>query len=209
MRSSISYQDRTGANGGSTLSAAIAGHLSSSVSAVGSIQRAYGNGIAAINDRLSVAVRPQNNDRLISLFDYSRTNGVLEAGESANVASFEELYRPTEGLEFAGRFAYKFDGAGSYAARTTLWSERVRKNIGALDDIGAEVRTVNVPGATGARQTQVAVEAGRTLGRTARVALGYNISGSVDPTLLGTPQRHGFYVTLTSLVDRIFGWGKP
>ncbi|MDP9025774.1 MAG: hypothetical protein M3N13_10420, partial [Candidatus Eremiobacteraeota bacterium] len=209
FRSSLSYQDRTGMNGGSTLSAALAGHLSPNLSAVGSVQHAFGNGVHAINDRISLAYRPLNNDRSISLFGYTRSNGASLQGDSSNVASFEELYRPRKRLELAGRFAYKLDGGGAYAAQTTLWALRARQTVGAGNDIGAEVRTIHVPGAAGARETQIAVEAGKALGRTARLAVGYNVSGSVDPTLVGTPQRHGFYITVTSLIDRLFGWGKP
>lgn len=209
FRTSVSYQDRTGTSGGSTLSAAIAGHISPNLAAVGSLQHAYGNGIDAVNDRLSLAYRPLSNDRFVSLLGYTRTNGASLQGDSSNVASFEELFRPVERFELSGRVAYKLDGGGIYAARTTLWALRARQTIGAGNDIGAEVRTIAVPSAAGARETQIAVEAGKALGRTARVAVGYNISGSVDPTLVGQPQRHGLYVTITSLIDRVFGWGKP
>lgn len=209
FRSSVSYQDRTGQSGGSTLGAALAGHLSPNLSAVGSLQHASGNGVHAIDDRLSLAYRPLTNDRFISLFNYTRTNGASLDGDASNVVSAEELFRPRERLELAARVAYKLDGGGGYSAQTTLLSLRARQTIGDANDIGAEVRTVNVPGASGARATEVAVEVGKSLGRTARLAVGYNISGSVDPTLVGTPQRHGAYVTLTSLIDRIFGWGKP
>ncbi|HET9031018.1 MAG TPA: hypothetical protein VFN49_12665, partial [Candidatus Aquilonibacter sp.] len=208
FRSSLSYQDRTGASAGSTISAAMAGRLTDDLSAVGFIQRAYGNGVHAIDDRISLAYRPQRSDRWISLFDYERANGTLLSGEAANVASFEELFRPTHRLELAGRFAYKFDGGGVYAARTTLWSARATQRIGSRQDIAIEARTAMVPGATGARTTEVAAETGVTLGSTARVALGYTISGSVDPTLLGQPQHQGLYLTFTTLIDRIFGWGK-
>ncbi len=209
FRSSVSYQDRTGLSGGSTFSAALAGHISPNVSTVGSLQHAFGNGVDAINDRLSLAFRPANNDRLISLLGYTRTNGASLQGDAANVLSFEQLYRPRERFELSGRVAYKLDGGGAYSAQTTLWALRARQTIGSGNDIGAEVRTVNVPGASGARETQLAMEAGKSLGRSARVALGYNVSGSVDPTLVGQAQRHGFYLTVTSLIDRIFGWGKP
>ncbi len=209
FRSSLSYQDRTGNTGGATLAAALAGRVTPNVSAVGFIQHAYGNGIAAIDDRLSLAYRPASNDRLISLFDYTRTNGALLSGEASNVISFEELFHATPRLELASRVAYKMDGGGDYAAKTTLYALRARQTIAKTNDIGAEVRTIDVPGGTGARQTEVVLEAGKTLGRAARIGVGYNVSGSVDPTLVGQAQRHGFYVTVTSLIDRIFGWGKP
>ena len=209
LRASASYQDRTGSGGGSTLAAGLAGHLSPNLAAAGLVQHAYGNGIRAIDDRLSLAYRPLGNDRFESLFGYTRANGASLAGDASNVLSLEELYRPRDRFELAGRFAYKLDGGGTYAAKTTLWALRARQTIGTGSDVGAEVRTAMVPGAPGARETQLAIEAGKSLGRTARLAVGYNLSGSVDPTLTGTPQRHGLYVTLTSLIDRVFGWGKP
>ncbi|MGZ3499640.1 MAG: hypothetical protein ACXVAK_19110, partial [Vulcanimicrobiaceae bacterium] len=66
------------------------------------------------------------------------------------------------------------------------------------------LEAVHIPGA---RATDFAVEAGYQLGSSARIAAGYNFSGSVDPTLTGHPQRKGLYVTFATLVDRIFGWG--
>jgi hypothetical protein len=33
--------------------------------------------------------------------------------------------------------------------------------------------------------------------------------GTADPSLSTTPAHRGAYVTVTSVVDRLFGWGKP
>jgi hypothetical protein len=41
-----------------------------------------------------------------------------------------------------------------------------------------------------------------------RLAFGYNFSGSPDPALAAAPARRGVYLTATSVIDRIFGWGK-
>ena len=70
------------------------------------------------------------------------------------------------------------------------------------------MRRANVVGIEGADATAVAVEAGVRLGDSARVGVGYNVRGSADPSLAAAPVRRGFFVTLTSVVDRLFGWGK-
>ncbi|MDQ2681606.1 MAG: hypothetical protein M3Y21_11420, partial [Candidatus Eremiobacteraeota bacterium] len=125
-----------------------------------------------------------------------------------DVISAEELWRPTEDDEIAGRFAYKLSGDSFYAARSSMLSLRVQHRFRSGFDIGGAVRAFNVPAVPKARTTAAAVEIGRTLGNSARAAVGYNISGSIDPTLTGTPSRKGLYVSVTTLVDRIFGWGK-
>jgi hypothetical protein len=65
-----------------------------------------------------------------------------------------------------------------------------------------------VPGIGGAVQTGLAVEAGARLGNTLRFAAGYAFSGAADPALFAAPTHRGAYVTATSVVDRIFGWGR-
>ena len=53
-----------------------------------------------------------------------------------------------------------------------------------------------------------AVEAGYRLGSTLRLAGGYNFSGFADPDTAINPTHRGIYVTLSTYIDRIFGWGK-
>ncbi len=209
LRASLGYQTRSGFAGGSTLSGGIAGHISPNVSIVGTIAHAYSPGNVAINDRLSLAYRPARNDRFISLFDYRRTTGNGYAfGSLGDVASLEEIFRPGGGFELAGRAAYKLDGGGYYVARTAMLSLRARQNLGPRFDVGAALRQIFVPQVSGGRTSDLAVEVGYQLGNSARLAVGYNLSTAADPTLTGAPQRKGLYVTLTTLIDRIFGWGK-
>jgi hypothetical protein len=208
LRATLGYQMRTGDGAGSTLNLGLAGHISPNLGAMAFVQRAYGNGIDAINDRVSLAYRPLGDDHLISLFGYTRTNGGSLSGSTPDVLSFEELYRPAERTEIAGRFAMMDDAALGTPVKSLLYAVRVRQDIGHRSDIGAEMRTVSVPSATGARTTSFALEAGRTLGASTRVAIGYNVAGSVDPTLLGQPGRKGLYFTVTSILSSVFGWGK-
>jgi hypothetical protein len=163
-----------------------------------------------VNDRVSLAYRPDQNDRFISLLGYERRSGGYSAAEGlADVLSFEEIFRPGRATEIAGRFAYKLNGDGFYTAHTSIVGMRVTQNVGPRFDLGAELRRMSAANIPGAKAADFAAEAGYRIGLGTRLAAGYNFSGSVDPTLTGHPQRRGFYVTVTTLVDRIFGWGKP
>jgi hypothetical protein len=210
MRAALSYQARTGANAGSTYALSVAGHLSPGLAVVMTSQRAYGNGTNAIEDRVSLAYRPVNNDRFTSLFDYQRANGsdAIDGDGIGSVLSFQELYRPWESLEIAGMLAYKLDGDAEYLAHTVAYGTRVRQDVGKRFDIGAEVQYIAVPSIADSSSTNLSLEGGYQLGNSARFALGYNFSGAVDPQLVGHPNRKGVYVTFTTLLNRVFGWGK-
>ncbi len=211
LRAALAYQTRSGSTGGSTFSAGFAGPINPNLSIVGALSHAYSGGSASVNDQVSLAYRPATDDRLISLFGWQRSSGTatLVSGSGTDVVSFEELFRPWDGFEVAGRFAYKLDGDSFYKAHTSLSGVRVRQNVGKRFDVGAELRRLSATNIPGAQSTDLAVEGGYQIGGGSRIAAGYNFSGSVDPTLTGAPTRRGFYVTFTTLVDRIFGWGKP
>lgn len=207
IRAGLSYQTRSGLGGGSTYSLGLAGKISPVFSTIGSFQHAYGQ-VSAVNDRISIAHRSLNNDRLVSLFDYTRNNGNGQQGGINNVVSLEELWRPRPSTEIAGRFAYKLSGDTFYLAHTSMFGVRVRQNVGKRLDIGAEFRQFAVPSIAGARSSDFAAETGYQAGSSVRIAAGYNFSKSLDPSLTGQPQRKGFYITITTLIDSIFGWGK-
>lgn len=211
VRASLSYQTRTGSNGGSTFSGGVGGRLSQNASVMGTFQRAFGNGQTGIDERLSFAYRPQENDRFVSLLGYRRTNataGIFGGSAIADVVSFEEVWRPSGELEIGSRFAYKLNGDGFYVAHTSMRALRARQMLGKRFDAGAELREFDVPGTYGGHTTDFAVETGYQLGNSTRVAAGYNFSGGTDPTLTGHPQRKGLFLQVTTLVDRFFGWGK-
>ena len=65
-----------------------------------------------------------------------------------------------------------------------------------------------VPGVERSRATDFAAETGYQLGTSTRAAVGYTFRGTVDPTLTAQNTHRGFYATLTTVVDRLFGWGK-
>ncbi len=208
FRAALAYQSRTGSLGGTTFSGGLTGHVGPNIAVLGTLNQVSGSGTNAADDRISLAYRPQNNDTLVSLLGYERLTGTSSLlPERTDVLSFEEVYRPWNTFELAGRVAEKLDGDGYYAAHTSLFGLRARQNVGTRFDVGAELRMLNAANVPGAQTTDVAAEAGYTIGNDARLAAGYNFSGSIDPTLSGKPQRKGFYFTFTTLIDRIFGWG--
>lgn len=208
LQSSFSFQRRSGFAGGSTGSFAINGPLGNDVAVAGTLQRSYGTGSVSVNDFLTLALRPNTNDRIITLLGYQRANGFTGANSITNVVSIDQIVRPTNRLELGAKYAFKLDGDTTYTAHTTLLALRAKQTLGDRFDIGGEVRYLNVPGINGAFQTDAAAEAGYLAGNMTRIAFGYDFRGTVDPTLLGQPQHRGVYLTLTTLVDRIFGWGK-
>jgi hypothetical protein len=207
FRLSGSYQLRTGDTGGSTINFGGGGPIGTDFGVLGSIQKANGPGIDSNDSRLGFSYRPTDNDRGVSLFEYERHDGVTYGSTREDIMSFDQLYRPTNRLELAGRVAYKLDGNQDYAAHTVLFGARATQRIGSFMDVATEASWLNSPGITGAAQSEFAVEAGFRVMDRVRLGIGYNFQGAADPTLLNTPTRKGVYVTFTSIVDRIFGWG--
>lgn len=209
FRASLAYQTRGGFGGGSTFSGGAAGHIGQSVALLGSFNETFGNGISAVEDRVSLAYRPSDNDRFISLLGLDRqSGGFTQVLGTSDVLSFEEVYRPTGATEIAGRIGYKLNGDGYYLAHTSVAGLRITQNLSPHFDLGAEVREMAAGNIAAGRATDFAAELGYKAPGGARLAGGYNFSGSVDPTLTGHPVRKGFYITVTTLIDRIFGWGK-
>jgi len=206
FRVSTSVQDRTGMGAGLTLFGSAMGALSDDLTAYADINRNEGAGIESTDDRVGLAWRPSENDRGVTLFGYRETSGVSALGGQAGVLSLEQIYRPTNTLELAGTYDYKLDGDEYFEAKTGLFGIRATQKLGQHFDIGAEyeaTEAANLP-SSGARG--LAVETGLRLGST-RVALGYNVRAIADPTLTSTSSHKGLYVTVTSLIDRFFGWG--
>ncbi len=209
FRATANYQLRTGNSPGYTLDVGAAGALSDNVSAVVTSTNSSTPGFRNIDDRLSIAYRPSLNDRAVTLFGYETRDGNVSAlGAHTQLLSLEELYRPGRLLELAGRYAYKLDGDAYYPAHSSLFDVRADQRIGGRFDLAAEARFLSAHGIAGASTTGFAIEAGYRLGAEMRVAAGYNFSGSPDPSLAIAPTRRGLYATATSVIDRVFGWGK-
>jgi hypothetical protein len=209
FRASGSAQMRTGASPGVSLSLAAAGSLSPDFSLFASVNDARANGSSQADERVGLAWRPSRSDAGVTLLEFDRSDGTSALSNTqSGVVSLEQVLRVRSRTEIVGRYAYKLDGDSYYAAHSSLAGLRVDQKIGSRLDVGAEVRRAMVRGIEGADATAVAVEAGVRLGDNARVGVGYNVRATADPSLAAAPARRGFFVTLTSVVDRLFGWGK-
>ncbi len=209
VRGTTSYQIRTGDTPGSTWALALAGGLTPDLSIQATVNNSRTGGTAFDDARIGLAWRPSHNDRGVTLLEYERQDGTLvPLATHAEILSLEQLYRPTHRLEIAGRYAYKLDGDSYYPAESSLAALRVRQKIGARLDVGVETSYADVKHVPNASQAGFALESGYSLGDAMRLAAGYNFSGSPDPSLAAAPTRRGLYLTATSVVDQLFGWGK-
>lgn len=210
FHATTSLQQRGGTLGGTTLALSAAGALSPDVSLVGDLRSARTAAFDDTQARVGLAWRPHDNDRGAALLEIERRNGTSVAGgDHVDTLAAEAAWRATPRLELDGRAALKLDGDGVYAAHTYLVGLRAVQRIGSRFDVGAEARLLGAPGTTMPRSGQFALESGLRLGDSMRVAAGYNLTGSADPSLAAGPTRKGVYVTLTSVVSRVFGWGRP
>jgi hypothetical protein len=122
------------------------------------------------------------------------------------VVSLDAVYRPLRPLQFTTRYARKTDGDSTYAVGTSLIGLGIRQQLGPRYDVGIETRAVLAPSAGGGLHS-TALEYGAMVTGTLRVALGDNVGTTADPTLAAAPTRKGIYFTVTTVIDRIFGWG--
>ncbi len=209
FRITESSQLRTGSGAGFSVTLAGAGALSPDVSAFASINDARAAGNDQSDERVGLAWRPSRSDAGVTLLQYERSDGNtdLTSGQSG-VLSLEQVLHAGARTDVVGRYAYKIDGDSFYAAHSSLVGLRVDQRIGGRFDAGAEVRHADVKGIDGSAATAFAIETGLRLGDVTRVGVGYNLSSTADPSLAATPTHKGAYVTLTTVVDRLFGWGR-
>ena len=209
FRASGSAQIRTGNAAGVSISLAATGALSPEITSFASINDARAAGADQADERIGLAWRPANSDAGVTLLQFERTDGtaVLDNTEGG-VLSLEQMLRVGQRTEIVGRYAYKIDGDAYYAARSSLLGLRVDQRVGSRLDVGAEVRRADVLGIDGSAATALAVETGLRIGDNTRVGVGYNFRGTADPSLATTPTHRGFYTTVTTVVDRLFGWGR-
>ena len=209
LRTSGSTQIRTGSGGGVSLNLGAIGAVGPDVSLFAAITDARAAGSSSSDDRVGLAWRPSKSDDGVTLLQFERRDGTSTVDNTkSSVLSIEQVLRFGERTELVGRYAYKLDGDAYYAAHSSLVGVRADQRIGSRFDAGAEVRQSNVRGIAGANATAFAAEGGYRLGNQTRLGFGYNFSGTADPSLATTPTHRGVYVTLTSVVDRLFGWGK-
>jgi hypothetical protein len=209
FRASGSTQLRTGTGSGVSISLAAVGALSPDVSLFASLNDARAPGSSQADERVGLAWRPSRSDNGVTLLEYDRRDGTGGIADTqSGVISLEQVLRVRTRTELVGRYAYKLDGDSYYAAHSALFGLRLDQKIGARFDVGAEARQASVRGIDGTNATAFAVEGGVRLGDNTRVGAGVNLRGSADPSLATTPTKRGFYLTVTSVVDRLFGWGR-
>jgi hypothetical protein len=85
---------------------------------------------------------------------------------------------------------------------------RADQRIGPRFDLGAELHRSGTAPIDGSQATGLAIEGGYRLGDQMRLAGGYNFSGFADPAAAVSPAHHGLYLTLSTYIDNILGWGK-
>ena len=203
-------QERTGFDSGSSFQLGATGPISPAVSLFGSYTGSYTENVFDTEGRGGLSYRPSRNDRYVTLVsvDVYRSNLTNYDAYTTNVVQLQELYRSSTRTEFAASAAYKLTGDSFFAPRTTIFGLRGDQRIGGRFDIGSEVHWSDVAPISGTNATGFAVEAGYRLGSTLRLAGGYNFQGFADPETAVNAMHRGLYVTVSSYIDRIFGWGK-
>ncbi len=204
-------QLRTGYNGGSSFLFGATGPITDALSLFGSAQASYTPGASASRARGGLSFRPARNDRYVTLLTIDTQTGNLSTtdGYVTNVVQLQELFRPSSRTEFGASLAYKITGDATFAPRTTIYGLSADQRIGPRFDLATELHQSATAPIGGASATGLAIEAGVRLGGGVRVAAGYNFSGFADPATAVSPTHRGIYATITTVIDRVFGWGKP
>jgi hypothetical protein len=203
-------QVRTGFDAGSSFQLGATGTISPAVSLFGAYTGSFTQSIYNTDGRGGLSFRPSRNDRYVTLLsvDINKSNLTNYDAYITNVAQLQELYRSSTRTEWAASIAYKLTGDSFFAPSTSIYGARVDQRIGSRFDLGTEVHWSDIAPISGTNATGFAVEAGYRMGSTLRLATGYNFSGFADPDTAINPTHRGVYVTLTTYIDRIFGWGK-
>ncbi len=203
-------QFRTGYAAGSTVQIGAAGTISPAVTLFGSYTGAFTSGVTDSRTRAGLAYRPSRNDRYVTLVSVDTVDSNLTNYDAyvSNVAQVQELYRSSTRTEWAGSVAYKLTGDNYFAPRTFIFGVRGDQRIGSRLDLGIEGHWSDIAPIVSSRATGLAAEVGYRVGGTLRVAAGYTFSGFADPSVAPNPTHRGFYVTMSSYIDRFFGWGK-
>jgi hypothetical protein len=209
FRATTSYQLRTGETPGATFALGAAGYLGSGVSLISSIDDVRSVGIATEDERVGIAYRPQYDDRSSVLFGYDHLEGVGDvAGEQTDVVSADAVRRMTPKLEATVRVAYEIDGDQYYPAHTSAAGLRLVQRLGPRLDVATDVRLSATSDVPGSATAGYAAEIGYRIADAFRVAGGYDFTKTPDLSLAQAPHPRGFYLTATSIVTSLFGFGR-
>jgi hypothetical protein len=209
FRATTSYQLRTGETPGATFALGAAGYLGSGVSLISSVDDVRSVGIATEDERVGIAYRPQDDDRSSALFGYDHLEGVGDVqGEETDVVSADAVHRMTPKLEATVRFAYEIDGDQYYPAHTSAAGLRLVQRVGPRLDLATDVRLSATSDVPGSATAGYAAEIGYRIADAFRVAAGYDFTKTPDLSLAAAPHPRGFYLTATSVVTSLFGFGR-
>ena len=208
FKASTSLQSRTGQGNGSTLFLGVAGAINDDISIFGSVNKSLSSVITSSDSRVGISIRPSYSDHLVTLIGFRSASGISALGGHSDVFSIEQIDRLSNRLEFVGRYAYKLDGDSFYAARTSVGGLRLTQSLGKKFDVGFEISAIGSKTAPSSDKFGLAIESGMNITPTLRLAGGYNFTRVADPTLIGSPAKKGLYFTMSSAIDRIFGWGS-
>jgi len=222
------FRDGDNSNDTMVISAAAAGKLSPSLTALARYQQGnfanqllVDSGLAdTINLKLGLAYRNPADDKFNALFRYEyRQNPattpdtiLIGSGTGSNIHLFalEAIYAPNFRWEFYGKFALR--STTSYLAKDllgtnaiTLGQFRTTYRFGYRWDAAAEVRWIS-QSVVGFDEVGLAAELGYYLNPNLRIALGYNFGNANDRDLSRT--RDGVYVTVALKLDQLLsGFG--
>jgi hypothetical protein len=204
------FEVRTGYAGGTSMQLGAAGPISPAVSLYGAYTGDFTDLVRDSEVRAGLAYRPSLNDRYVTLLSVDSFDSNLTDYDAyiTNVAQLQELYRSSTRTEWAASVGYKITGDAFFAPHTLIYGLRGDQRIGPRLDIGAEYHFSDLAPISGTSATGFAAELGYRIGATLRVAGGYNFSGFADPATAVNPTHRGLYATLSTYVDRIFGWGE-
>jgi hypothetical protein len=209
FRATTSYQLRTGETPGATFTVGAAGYLGSGVSLISSVDDVRSVGIATEDERVGIAYRPQEDDRSSVLFGYDHLEGVGDVqGEETDVVSADAVHRLSAKLEATVRVAYEIDGDQYYPAHTSAAGLRLVRRLGPRLDVATDVRLSSTSDVPGSATTGYAAEIGYRIADAFRVAGGYDFTKTPDLSLAQAPHPRGFYLTATSVVTSLFGFGR-
>ncbi len=229
LKASIRYDYRTTSRGSnSTLSAAVDGKLTSSLTGLARFQQAGASNqsLEALGTsatlRLGLAYRNPQNDKFNALlrYEYRRNPSLLPdsilfgSGSAAidHTVALEGIYAPNWQWEFYGKFAYR--QSTSYLAKDLVGSSAI--TLGQLRttyrfdkrwDVTAEARVIGQP-SQGYSEIGAVAEVGYYLTPNLRLAAGYSFGNINDRDFDGSRSSGGPYLGLTVKINELFnGFG--
>ncbi len=225
------YRDSDNGDDNTVITAALAGKLSPSLTALGRYEYAnYANlGLADRFDdtsafKLGLAYRNPSSDTFNGLLSYEyATNPNLSAnslnsdGINEHTLSAEGIYAPNYRWEFYGKYALRNTDADLSALGTGLGNInntihlaqlRAAYRLGYRWDIVGEARYITSPSADYS-ETGLALEAGYYVTPDLRLGVGYGFGSADDRSFQGNYRDDGgFYVAATFKVNELFnGFG--